>query len=142
MLKSIYFNWCSCSNLEEFGLLTYPPTKLSQLSHLYLQNLLQPIYANLLGMDTFCLPNAETDISDDYVELFYDLSLVGLYKWFKITTRRENFSLIGAEFIDLSQLWSILRAKLPPSPLQKKKVGIFWSIGNAFVFHIGKIGNN
>lgn len=33
-------------------------------------------------METFCLPNAETDICEDYVELFYDLSWVGFHTWF------------------------------------------------------------
>lgn len=85
-------------------MLTHPPFKFHQLGHFYLQNLLQPIYANLLGMDTFCLPSAETDICEDYVELFYDLSLVGSVSIIIIlmkTPARVNY-------FDLYELFCIL----------------------------------
>lgn len=69
-------------HFEEHGITTNLDTKFSQVYNFYLQNLLQPIYTHFLGKGTLSHSNLEIDLCDEYVEFFYDLSLVSAFKHF------------------------------------------------------------
>lgn len=51
-------------------------TKLRQIRLYYTQNLMQQVYTQIFGIDSLTNSNHEVDLGDEYVDFYYDLSLV------------------------------------------------------------------